>query len=82
MPSSACKKLADILQREITISTVKDASTMGAVAVAEKAVGIISKLEDFAFSTANKKTPDPGNMSLYEERFLKYLKWYNVNDIM
>ena len=73
--------LADILQREITISTIKDASTMGAVAIAEKVMGIITELEDFDSSTIKKKIPDLKKTSLYEERFSKYLKWYKATGI-
>jgi len=72
--------LADILQREVSISTVKDASTMGAVAIAEKVMGIITELEDFDFVTIKKKVPDFKKSSLYEERFSKYLKWYKATD--
>lgn len=69
--------LADILQRDITISEVKDASIMGTVAVVEKVMGVITRLEDFDSSTVNIKRSNPGKKSLYMKRFSKYLKWYD-----
>ncbi|MTI60414.1 MAG: hypothetical protein FH762_10670 [Firmicutes bacterium] len=72
--------LADIFQRDITISNVKDASTMGAVAIAEKVMGAIERLEDFDSSTGKKKSYNPEKALLYKKRFAGYLKWYQAAD--
>ncbi len=70
--------LADIFQREVTISTVKDASTMGAVAIAAKVMGVIKNLEEFNSQTGIKKSPRSEKISLYVKRFDKYLNLYKA----
>lgn len=72
--------LADIFQRDINISNVKDASTMGAVAIAQKVMGVIKRLEDFNFSTGKNKSYNSGKASIYKKRFDGYLKWYQATD--
>ncbi|MFW5991989.1 MAG: gluconokinase [Halanaerobiaceae bacterium] len=71
--------LADILQREIYISSVKDASTMGAVAVAEEIMGTIKDLKNFDSLENSKKIPEPGKKLIYKKRFTKYINYYNMD---
>lgn len=68
--------LADIFQREILVSDVSDVSTMGAIALAAKAMGEISSLEQFPMAVDRIVTPDRSKAGLYRERFGRYLEWY------
>lgn len=68
--------LADIFQREILVSSIGDVSTMGAVALAAKAMGEISSLEQFTAEVDRAVTPDSAKAGLYQERFSAYMEWY------
>lgn len=67
---------ANIFKRNITISKVKDASIMGAIAICLKVMGEIENIVDF--------TPEKGDIiqsekefeKIYSERFKEYMKWY------
>lgn len=67
---------ADIFQRSITLSTVKDASTMGAIVIALKVMNEIDNLEDFSPEDGKTISPCFENALSYEKRFEKYMKWY------
>ncbi|NLU42172.1 MAG: hypothetical protein GXX08_08205 [Firmicutes bacterium] len=74
--------LADIFQREILVSSISDASTMGAIALAAKAMGEISSLEQFPAEVDRTVTPDSGKASLYQERFGEYMEWYEKMSVL
>lgn len=67
---------ADIFQREIHTSNIEHASTMGAVAVALKAVGAIDTLEAFTPGGGKSIVPDESMARIYSKRFERYMEWY------
>ncbi len=67
---------ADIFQRDIIISRVKDASTMGAIVIALEKMGVLEKLEDFEPEKKRVISPLEKNIELYQYRFKEYMEWY------
>jgi gluconokinase len=67
---------ADIFQKKIYTSRVEHASTMGAVAVALKAVDAIESLEAFNPGIGDDITPDGSMAESYKSRFKRYIEWY------
>ncbi|MGI6704750.1 MAG: hypothetical protein ACOX6S_00300 [Clostridia bacterium] len=57
-------------------STMEHASTMGAAALALRAVGGLERLEDFLPQVGKRIIPDPLKAQLYQERFQLYRNWY------
>ncbi|MFW5976628.1 MAG: gluconokinase [Bacillota bacterium] len=70
---------ADIFQNEITVSTVKNASTMGAIIIALKNLGEIDQLGKYKPKRGEVVEPDPVSKNLYRERFAKYKEYYLNN---
>lgn len=68
--------LADILEREITVAHMPDASLMGAAALALCAAGAIESPEDFARAEGVVVAPEPANRQFYRERYQRYLEYY------
>lgn len=73
--------MADVFQREILVSSISDASTMGAIALAVKAMGGISSLAQFAADVERTVTPDRAKAGLYQERFSAYMEWYEKTSV-
>lgn len=71
---------ADIFQREMVTTTMEHASTMGAAALALKAVGGLERLEDFQPQVGKRIIPDPQKAQLYQERFQLYREWYEKTE--
>ncbi|MFW5999623.1 MAG: gluconokinase [Halanaerobiaceae bacterium] len=67
---------ADIFSRELVVSRIKDASSLGAVAVALKAAGILDSLADFSPAKSSIIRPGEERTGMYRERFDQYLDWY------
>lgn len=68
---------ADIFQEEIYTFDMEHASIMGAVAIALKVLGQMSSLHDFKQKPKTVIKPNENKAKLYEERFEKYIEWYN-----
>jgi len=67
---------ADIFQKELHTSSMEHASTMGAVALVMKAMGVIDTLDQFKPEDGKTITPDPTKKAWYLDRFHKYQDWY------
>lgn len=70
---------ADIFQKNIIISKIKDASLMGVIAICLKKTGYIIDLEEFEPEAGGTINFNKDNIDLYNRRYKKYLKWYNVD---
>lgn len=68
---------ADIFHKDITISNVKDASIMGAIAICLQTKGDIKKLIDFNPNDGEIIKPNLKKTKLYDNRFNAYMDWYN-----
>ncbi|MDK2800935.1 MAG: gluconokinase [Clostridiales bacterium] len=67
---------ADIFQKEIYISEIEHASTMGAVILALKAVGALENLEQFKPEAGEKILPNQEMAQFYKVRYRKYIEGY------
>ncbi|MFW6238704.1 MAG: gluconokinase [Halanaerobiales bacterium] len=67
---------ADIFAREIAVSRIKDASSLGAVAVALKTAGILDSLEEFRPERGRVIRPKEERAGIYRVRFDQFLEWY------
>lgn len=71
------KMAADIFKKPLLVSGEEHASTIGAVVLAMKALGIISSFEEYGAPVKENIEPDPAMRAHYERRYKKYLKAYN-----
>ena len=68
---------ADIFQREIEISDSAQASMLGAAALALYAAGALESPNDFVDVEQEKVFPRPASEGRYEEKYQRYLDFYN-----
>jgi len=71
------KMAANIFKRDITISKVKDASIMGAIAICLKITGEIDSIEQFKPDDGIIIHSDKKAEKKYKKRFIEYMKWYD-----
>jgi len=67
---------ADIFRRPMELDPATQASLMGTVVVAMEHLGVIESLLDMKFPAGQVIHPNPGKAELYEERYARYLYWY------
>ena len=75
------KILADVLGQPLQLRQVKDASGIGAVILAAKAIGAIDDVVSLAQllgGTTLTKEPCPENVEIYEDNFKKFVRWAEV----
>ncbi|HZJ58407.1 MAG TPA: FGGY family carbohydrate kinase [Clostridia bacterium] len=68
---------ADIFQREIQTFDLEHASTMGAIAMALKALGGMGSLQEFKLNPKKTIVPNKDKAEFYENRFQQYKEWYH-----
>ena len=68
---------ADIFNRDIEVSNMEHASTLGACAVGLKYLGQIASLEKFSQPQGKIISPIAQNVEKFAPRFLQYLDCYN-----
>lgn len=68
---------ADIFQCDLMVSKIEHASTIGAIGVVLKSSNMIGTLEEFDHGKGRIISPNPDKIKLYQERFDKYIKYYN-----
>ena len=69
---------ADLFGREMLLGDVEHMSLLGAVAVALKAMGGISRLEDFPSEITGAVQPDPARRDALLGRYAQYLDLYRA----
>lgn len=78
---------ADILEKEIHASTVKEQACLGSCLLAAVSTGILTSLEEgvkrFVTMRENVYIPNTGNQEIYRESYARYKELYNrTKDLM
>ncbi|HIX58374.1 MAG TPA: hypothetical protein IAA45_01475 [Candidatus Blautia gallistercoris] len=68
---------ADIFNKEMEVDEVQQGSLMGAVVLAMDLMGLV-KAEEFSITPSRTVRPNPRNVEMYQEKFQRYLKYYQM----
>lgn len=67
----------DIFGTTMEIDTAKHSSMIGAVVIGMERLGLVAGLSDIEVQTAREISPDPDKAPMYNERYRRYLYWYD-----